>query len=139
MNVTIGGPGQGTPDGADAWHPGGPVLVIDDDAAVLSVTRRQLERVGISAYTALDAEAAMVIFKEHQNEISAVLIDLSLRDLGGEQMLANLRALRPDMPALFISGELTSDALADDHVAYVAKPFRAANLVKALRSVMEDA
>ena len=83
MNVTSGGPGQGTPDGADAWHPGGPVLVIDDDAAVLSVTRRQLERVGISAYTALDAEAAMVIFREHQNEISAVLIDLSLRDLGG--------------------------------------------------------
>jgi len=137
--VITGGIGTDTQGREDAWHPGGPVLVIDDDAAVLSVTRRQLERVGISAYTALDAEAAMAIFQEHREEISAVLIDLSLRDLGGEQMLANLREKRPGMPALFISGELTSDAFADNHVAYVAKPFRAVNLVRALRSVMEDA
>lgn len=120
------------------WLPAGAVLIIDDDEAVLSVTKRQLDRLGVTTLTATNAPSAMTLFREATDRIAAVLIDLTLRDLGGEHMLAELRAIRPDLPALFISGFITADTADDDgRTGYVAKPFRPANLLAALRKVTE--
>ena len=119
------------------WRPAGAILIIDDDEAVLSVTKRQLDRLGVTTLTATNASSALAIFRESTDRISAVLIDLTLRDRGGEHMLAELRALRPDLPALFISGFITNDGAADRRTGYVAKPFRPANLLAALRTVTE--
>jgi DNA-binding NtrC family response regulator len=132
---------DGTPESGPVavigWAPAGSVLVIDDEPSVLSVTKRYLERAGITALTALDPGTALTTFNQHRDGISAVLIDLTLREVGGERLLEDLRAQVPGLPALLMSGNFTSDSLVDPRTGYVAKPFRGPNLVRLLRTVVE--
>jgi len=80
------------------------VLVIDDDQIVREASRKIVELLGYAALAAGSAEEGLATMREHAGEINCVLLDMVMPNISSEAMLANLRALRPDVPVLLMSG-----------------------------------
>ncbi len=88
------------PRGA-AW-PG--VLAVDDDAAVLGLLSVGLALQGFSVWQASSGAEAIAIYSAHRADIHVVLLDVDMPGLDGPQTLTALRALDPDLPAGFMTG-----------------------------------
>jgi two-component system cell cycle sensor histidine kinase/response regulator CckA len=114
------------------------LLVVDDEAAVRSLVRRVLERHGFQVALAADGRKALRLFDEAAGAIHVVLLDLTMPLLSGEETLAALRAVAPDVKVVLMSDYDREDALArvGSVVAFVRKPFAPVDLVTAMRDVL---
>ncbi len=115
------------------------VLLVDDEEDVRIVTQHMLERLGCSVLVAADGREGIEVFRRHMQVIDAVIVDLTLPRLGGEQAFLEIRRIRPDAPVIVISGyndEGTTRRLAAAGLAgFLRKPFS----VSDLRSTMDRA
>ncbi len=107
----------------------GSVLVADGEAITRLMVERLLQRTGLRVFTAADGIEAIGRFKRHSDEITFVMLDLSLPKLDGIQTLAELRQLRPDVKAILTSGinetGVNERSRQLGFVAFVAKPYQA--------------
>ena len=119
------------------------VLVVDDEEVVRNLARVALERHGYTVITAENGQEALEIFQEQRDRISLVLLDLTMPVMGGEETLAGLKKLRPDVPVLLSSGYSEWEAMrlfsAKGLTGFIQKPYPPARLVEALRNVLEGA
>jgi CheY-like chemotaxis protein len=107
------------------------VLIVDDDEAVLTIARTALERGGYRALTAQSGAEALRHFTAHQAEIVAVLADATMPDLGGVEVLRQIRAQAPNLPLLLMSGYTENAYHQTDELrlaGFVGKPFRIGEL-----------
>jgi two-component system OmpR family response regulator len=79
------------------------VLVVDDEAALLTLLARGLGRMGFEVVTAGSGAAALARFAERPDIVCA-LLDFDLPDTSGVTLLATLREQRPELPAVLMSG-----------------------------------
>ncbi|WP_246142536.1 response regulator [Nocardioides rubriscoriae] len=125
-----------------ASHANAPVvLVVDDDAAVRTVVRWQLDDAGFRVVEADDGPSALRRIQEHRPTL--VVLDLSLPGLGGLDVLRSVRGGqtgRSDLPVIVLSGRsgesdriVGLDLGADD---YLVKPFSPGELAARVRSVL---
>jgi len=80
------------------------------------------------------------MFEQMADTISLVLIDLVMPVMGGEEALARIKRIRPDVPVVICSGynEVESMRFNENDVAgIVKKPFTAKQLVDQLKSALE--
>ena len=123
-------------------HTGGTVLVIDDDASVREVVARMLRTGGFVVLEAADGAAGIAQFEKAAGTIDAVLLDMTMPGLSGEETLRGIRAVRPDARVLITSGFTEQDAMARfrglDLSGFVQKPFERDVLVTRLREVVEQ-
>ena len=80
------------------------MLVIDDEPAVRIFAQRVLERVGFTVLTAANGREGLEEFARRRQEIVAVLVDLTMPQLDGMDVLRELHAVAPDTPVLIMSG-----------------------------------
>ena len=120
---------------------GGTVLVVDDEEPVRAVATAALERFGWEAITAKDGEEALELFRKDPSRVTAVLLDVTMPGMSGLEVLDRMRTIRPDVKIILSSGYEESDILrgegarkADD---FLAKPYRPAKLLRALRKVVD--
>lgn len=117
----------------------GTLLVVDDEPLVRQLVVRVAQRMGLSVFEAGDGMRALQLFQQHAAEISAVLLDLTMPDMNGAEVLAHIRQTHPQLPVVVVSGYDADDALAsignDDAVTFLQKPFTP----DALRGRIEDA
>jgi PAS domain S-box-containing protein len=115
----------------------GRVLVVDDDEAVLEVAQEFLRRSGFEVRGARGGQAAVDVLREHPDDFDAVVLDLVMPDLSGEQTFLALRELRPDLPVVLASGydreqaaaRFTARGIAD----FVRKPYDPEALAESVR------
>ena len=117
------------------------VLVVDDDAAIRTVVRWQLDDAGFRVLEADDGASALKCIRDEHPTL--VVLDLSLPRLGGLDVLRSVRsgqAGRSDTPIIVLSGRSgESDRIAgldlgaDD---YLVKPFSPGELAARVRSVL---
>ncbi len=113
------------------------VLVADDEVGIRLVARRVLERAGFRVCMAAHGREAVDVYVANRTEIRAVLLDLTMPRLRGDEVLRELRQLDPDVRVVITSGfEGTSLATQDGHVVFLAKPWTPKELVAALRDVL---
>lgn len=121
----------------------GVILVVDDEEIVRNVARTMLEHIGYRVHTAAHGAEAVELVGRHGNNIDAVLLDLTMPVMGGEEAFQKMRAIRPDLPVLLASGYSEQEAMA--HFAgrgvagFVSKPFEFAVLADKLRAIIEPA
>jgi C4-dicarboxylate-specific signal transduction histidine kinase/CheY-like chemotaxis protein/HAMP domain-containing protein len=105
----------------------GTALVVDDEAALRRVTRRVLEPMGLVVLEAADGLAAVEIFRNRRDEISVVLLDLTMPGMDGAEVLTVIRNLRPQVPVIIASGYDASDRGSglpnDGYTHFLQKPF----------------
>jgi PAS domain S-box-containing protein len=131
-------------EGAD--HPESPVgtgtiLVVDDEAALLEVTRRILTRNGYTVVTASSGAQAIEIAASHVGPIDLVLTDVIMPTMQGPTVANEVRKLRPGVRVLFMSGHaqpvLEAEAVLGTEFLLVEKPFDQATLLENVRKVLD--
>lgn len=117
----------------------GLVLVADDEAAVRTVARRVLERAGYSVCMASDGREAVAVFTARADEIVAVLLDMTMPLLRGDEVHRELQQIRPDVRVVLTSGysDPTQVSTMWGTVGFLAKPWTPQELLTALRTVLE--
>jgi signal transduction histidine kinase/ActR/RegA family two-component response regulator len=114
----------------------GSVLVADDLPAVLTVASRALGLAGWQVLLAEDGRAALALFEEC-DVIDVVVLDIDMPRLDGIETLRAMRALRPDLPAVLMSGK-PPDPSGLPACVFMAKPFTLAELRAALERARES-
>ncbi len=138
-----GGPDSIRPRTPPAERPqeAGWILVVDDDEAVRSVAKRVLERAGFQVLTAVDGVEGVEVFGAHKEKIRAVLLDVTMPRMGGEETFRRLRQMAPEVRVLLSSGyseqEATSVFAGKGLAGFLEKPFTTASLLERLRSVLD--
>ena len=108
------------------------VLLAEDDVVIRALIARALEKRGHLVRVAEDGVEAVRLFREHHDAIDVVILDVRMPNLEGPAALAEMRVLRPDLPAVLLSGfARNAREIADllkDGVRFVPKPIRASAL-----------
>jgi DNA-binding NtrC family response regulator len=122
-------------------HPG--ILVVDDDAMLLTLLRTVLSRRGFQVWTASKGDEAVELFRQQQAQVSLVLLDVCMPGLDGPRTLAELRRVEPSLPACFMSGHTGSygldELMGQGALRFFGKPFAVHELADELwRLAHED-
>ncbi len=124
------------------WQGKGLALVVDDEATVRDVAQQMLERMGFAVVAAADGYDALDLIRSHKNEITFVLLDLTMPRMGGEEALRHMRDMRPDLPVLLCSGydgQATTERFSGKGQAgFIQKPFTIASLGQALVQLVPE-
>ena len=79
---------------------------------------------------------------EFENEIVAVLLDLTMPGMDGEETLRRLREIRPGLPVLVMSGfsdaQIAERLFDEPGIATLRKPFTMRALTEAIRGLLES-
>jgi two-component system cell cycle sensor histidine kinase/response regulator CckA len=109
------------------------VLVIDDEDLVRDVVARMIEDLGYAALTASDGATGLQLVANEQ--VDAVLVDLTMPRMSGAEVISQLRKTRPDMPIILCTGYDRDRRGPVDATAYLPKPFRIEALERTLATI----
>ena len=105
----------------------GRILLVDDEPQVLAVAAEALQRIGLTAETYSSAGLALAAFKFDSGSYVALLTDLSMPEMSGVDLAAEIRRLSPHVPVVIMTGHLTETARAKaralGQVQFIQKPF----------------
>jgi DNA-binding response OmpR family regulator len=114
------------------------VLIVEDEMLVRMFAVDALEDVGFHVLQAGDAAEAIKALAA-ADQVHAVIVDMGLPDRSGDQLAAEMRAQRKDLPILIASGrserELKDRFASDSRVGVLTKPYTASMLVGALNAL----
>jgi len=117
------------------------VLLVEDEPAVRSIARRVLERQGYTVLEAPDGREALEVAQQYRQSIQLLVTDMMMPGMSGRDLWAALRAARPELRVLFISGFTDDDmirrGLLDRGSAFLQKPFTPVELARATRVVLD--
>jgi CheY-like chemotaxis protein len=115
----------------------GNVLVVDDEELVRNMARFALEGCGYTVEQAADGRDAVEKVTARPGEFAAVLLDLTMPVMGGEEALARIREICPDLPVVLSSGYSEAEAVrrfADHGLAgFLQKPYTATALARKVK------
>ena len=108
---------------------------------VRAVAERALTRAGYSVVTASQGEEGLERFAQME-KVDLIISDVVMPTMDGPAMVRAMRAKRPDLPVLFMSGyaeEQLRQSIDIDDVAFLPKPFSVAQLAEAVSATLDDA
>ncbi|HQL30701.1 MAG TPA: PAS domain S-box protein, partial [Thermoanaerobaculales bacterium] len=112
------------------------IMVVDDDEVIRSLTREMLEQSGFAVVTAGDGVEAIDRLRAQPRSIDAVLLDMTMPRLSGEETYSALVELRRDLPVIIASGYSEQDAMdrfgSLRPAGFLQKPYRLAELKAAI-------
>jgi signal transduction histidine kinase/CheY-like chemotaxis protein len=82
----------------------GKILVVDDEEFIRSVLCRSLGKVGFETVSAASGSEAIALLAENPSAIAAVLLDLTMPRMDGQQTFEELRKIHPTLPVLLMRG-----------------------------------
>jgi signal transduction histidine kinase/ActR/RegA family two-component response regulator len=126
-------------DGATTGHE--TVLVVEDEDAVRDLAVQSLSRRGYEVLSAAGGEEALKVAGAHDGTIHLLLTDVVMPGMTGPELARRLRALRPGVRVLLMSGYAADVVTKEDlkEAALLSKPFSAAALTRAVRAELNNA
>ena len=117
------------------------ILVIDDEASILTITSQTLNAFGYQVLTATDGADAVGIYAQHRDGIAVVLTDMAMPIMDGVATIHALRRVNPAVKIIAASGldangGMTKGPRADVKY-FLAKPYTAETLIRTLRTVLD--
>ena len=112
---------------------GEPVLVVDDEESISGAVGTMLDRIGYRVTTFNDPQAALEHFRAAPGHYALLLTDRTMPRLSGPELIAEARKLRPDLPALMMSGLNSADVADGADYGLVAKPIDIVDLSQTVR------
>ncbi|MBI5832193.1 MAG: PAS domain S-box protein [Armatimonadetes bacterium] len=136
------------PDGDDlvveAPCPGtGTILLVEDESAILRVSRRILTAAGYQVLAAGSPNEALRLAHACGGAVDLLITDVIMPEMSGRELAELMVALNPELAVIFMSG-YTADVIArhgvlEDGVHFLQKPFSRAALLGKVRESLEPA
>ena len=134
--------GEHARDSAVVLSGSGTILLVEDNAEVRSATADVLQSLGYRVVTAPDGRAALELTRRRR-AIDLLVTDVVMPGgMSGIELARRVRRLNATLPVLLMSGyspESAADAVSDLHCGFIAKPFRPAELGKAIHDLLRAA
>jgi PAS domain S-box-containing protein len=118
------------------------VLFIDDEAPIVKMGSRVLEQLGYTVTTRTDSLEALSLFRSNPDGFDVVVSDMTMPNLTGDKLAAELIKIRSDIPFILCTGysKNISDKIASEIgiKAFAYKPIVKADLAKTIRKVLDE-
>ncbi|MGB5635370.1 MAG: PAS domain S-box protein [Waterburya sp.] len=103
------------------------VLVVDDETAILEVTKATLETYNYQVLTAGNGIEAIAVYAQNQQAIDLVIMDIMMPSMDGKMAILTLKQINPEIKIIAVSGLIDRqeiiDEVGDNISAYLAKPY----------------
>jgi len=118
------------------------ILLVEDDPAILAISRTMLERLAYHVIGARSPDAALQLARDHAGPIHLLMTDVVMPGMNGHDLAARLLDPHPHIKRLYMSG-YTADVIAhhgilDDGIHFIQKPFTLAELEAKVRETLDD-
>jgi two-component system cell cycle sensor histidine kinase/response regulator CckA len=118
------------------------ILLVEDDAAVRTATRRLLERFGYMVLETARAHDALDRAVIHKGPLDVLLTDLVMPEMSGTDLAAKIVMLRPEVRVVFTSGydeeTLVNRNSIPRNATFLPKPFSALAIAVTIRDVLRS-
>jgi DNA-binding NtrC family response regulator len=118
------------------------ILVVEDEDALRDLLRGVLGEKGYGVQTAGDGEEALSLYRLHQESIGAVLLDLDLPKMSGQDLLSKIQQMNPDVKVIITSGcpeeGLASETAGCRANALLPKPYTVDAVLRVVRNALVD-
>jgi CheY-like chemotaxis protein len=117
------------------------ILVVDDEPSIREMLTVMLESFGYRVHTRSDGHSALALYREKQGEIAAVITDLVMPGMQGDELVRQLWKISPSLPIVAMSGILSAWKNIRQELGrliFVQKPMSAYGLLKAVRDVLPE-
>jgi CheY-like chemotaxis protein len=105
------------------------IMLVEDEPAIRRLLGTALRRSGYTVLEAANGQEAIDSFATHQ-DVSLLITDVRMPQMNGPELIRRLRASRPDLKVLCISGCVASVPVEiDNDVAVLQKPFSRQELI----------
>jgi two-component system, cell cycle sensor histidine kinase and response regulator CckA len=127
----------------DENMPGGSehILLVEDDPSVRRLTREILMRLGYTVTEAASGRAGLALGSDDTKHFDLALCDVILGDMSGPAVYEALRALRPNVRVLYMSGyadeAIVRTGVLEEGHPFLQKPFTPRDLAVKLRDVLD--
>ena len=117
------------------------ILLVDDEKIVLDVSRDMLESLGYRVYAVGSGQEAVDIYRERNQEIALVILDMIMPGMSGSGAFDQLRGINPQAKVLLASG-YSINGQAQEIIdrgcnGFIQKPFQLGQLSRSVREVLD--
>jgi PAS domain S-box-containing protein len=123
------------------WQGHDTLLLVDDEETVRVLGKQMIERLGFRCHAAAGGAEALEYFRIYHDEVTVVLLDLTMPHMDGEETYRALRRLVPAVRVVISSGYTQQDVtqrFAGLGIAgCIQKPYRFATLTAVLRAALD--
>jgi CheY-like chemotaxis protein len=117
------------------------ILLVDDEQLIREVSREMLEVSGYNVLLAGSGQEAIDIYKDHQDPINLVILDLIMPEMGGGEVYDRLKEINPAVKVLLssgysINGEAT-EIIERGCDGFIQKPFRILDLSQKINKILD--
>jgi two-component system, cell cycle sensor histidine kinase and response regulator CckA len=117
------------------------IFLIEDEELLVGLVKSLLEAHGYCVIVAMDGEEALAVYRDKREMIDLVLTDMDLPKISGQQLSAMIHEMNPDVKLIFASGfvepEVKLAMFNNGAKSYVEKPYSPAQMLKAIREVLD--
>ena len=118
------------------------ILLVDDEIAIVKMGKQVLEKYGYKVTTASQSTEALRIFKQKPYHFDAVITDMTMPKMRGDQLARKMIEIRPNIPIIMCTGfsrHFSEGILKESGIqAAIMKPFTNEDLCLAVRNAIDD-
>ncbi len=118
------------------------LLVIDDESTVREAVADILEMEDIAVIGARNGEEGLALFRENRPKIDAILLDMQMPVMNGEETFLHLRKLDPNAQIILSSGyseaETMQHFVGQGLVSFLQKPYDIDQLISTVLRVIDS-
>jgi signal transduction histidine kinase/ActR/RegA family two-component response regulator len=118
------------------------ILLVEDDSSVRRLSKELLVRLGYSVTEAASGRAGLALGSDDTRHFDLALCDVILGDMSGPAVAEALKALRPSIRVLYMSGytdeAIVKTGVLDEGKPFLQKPFTPMQLSKKIREVLDE-
>ncbi len=119
----------------------GKILVVDDEDVFREMMKDVLGYLGYEVFSSQNGEEGIQTYKEHQDEIDLVILDMNMPVMDGKEMFRELRKINPNVKALLATGfaldgevhELMNEGV----MGFIQKPFMIEDISMAIDALLK--
>ena len=117
------------------------ILFVDDEQPICEMGEQVLKRLGYQVTARTSSVEALALFKAKPEKFDLVITDMTMPNLTGDKLAAELIQVRPDIPVILCTGY--SKVMSEDKAAaigikaFAMKPLTIEDLSKTIRDVLE--
>lgn len=119
------------------------ILVVDDEEIIRRAAKSMLEHYDYTVVVAENGKEGIELFQVLAEQVSAVLLDMTMPVMSGEEAFRRMKAIKPNVKVILSSGYNEMEAIrrftGKGIAGFIQKPYSAAALAEKVRTVLHEA